>query len=377
MNPDFKLDRPPANLQSPLLKLRDYYKALVEEYEQLAALAREKLAHVEALMEGWGACVHNDLETADEVLDGESHHVVREPDLALHNGQVLVTSRHETLSAPPLRGYEQELTSSLNGDALPASPNQIQGSPISDIDATALDETSPEGAEETPTPEGDERRTDPDNPVEESAHQSVERTIANPEDDSIKMLPSYQCLTRFEAIQKVLSDHKGTILHIDFIVRELYGELKPEDFKAIKPQIGTALSHGKVRKIWSSIPDSKGCYTLDLSLVSSEEKQQVVGKDAHQASTRTTSNASDAMSMLPAYQGMSVMQAIGKFLQEQKGKVLHIDAITKGIYGDVEGSLLKKAKHIITNRLSKGKLEGRWDGIPKKPGYYTWKLRLL
>lgn len=376
MNPDFKLDRPPVNLQSPLLELRDYYEAVVEEYEQLAALAREKLAHVEALLEGWGVRDYNDLETTDKVLDGESSRAVREPDLALHNGKVLVASLHQSVNDAPPPRYEQELTRSLNGYPVPTSPDQIQGSPISDIDATALDETTPEGAESYPTPKGDDHKIDSDNSVEESAHQPVESITANPDDDSIKMLPPYQGLTRFEAIQKVLTDHKGTILHIDFIVRELYGELKPEEFKVIKPQIGTGLSHGKVRKMWSSIPDSKGCYTLDLSLVTPEETQQVVDK-YNQTSTRTTRNPSDNISMLPAYQEMSVMQAISKFLQEQKGKVLHINAITKGLYGEVEGPLIKKAKHIVTNRLSKGKLEGRWDGIPKKPGYYTWKLRLL
>ena len=45
-------------------------------------------------------------------------------------------------------------------------------------------------------------------------------------DVDVKLLPSYQDLTLFDAIAKLLQDNTGTILKLDFIVRSLYGKLQ-------------------------------------------------------------------------------------------------------------------------------------------------------
>src|SRR4028118_652273 len=53
MTQQFQLEPPPNDLRTPLVQLKDYYVQQVIEYETKLALAKEKLAHVEALLEGW------------------------------------------------------------------------------------------------------------------------------------------------------------------------------------------------------------------------------------------------------------------------------------------------------------------------------------
>lgn len=45
------------------------------------------------------------------------------------------------------------------------------------------------------------------------------------------MLHEYRSLSRREAIEQLLAERIGTIVHIDLIVRSLYGELQPKVFK--------------------------------------------------------------------------------------------------------------------------------------------------
>lgn len=374
MNPDFKLDPPPQSLQSPLLELRDYYKALVEEYEQKAVQAKEKLAHIEALLAVWAIPNTGDESETALVMSADHSFETSEPDLDENNSKVFIALKPRTTTP----GHEQELTHSLNGNVPPKAPEPpIQESPQEDIEPYSVD-VSPQ-LTLLPNNHPNDHRIVANNSIEESALQEVNSQTTSSNHNNILMLPPYQALNRFEAIKKVLSDHKGAILHIDFIVRELYGELKPENLRLVKSPIGTALSHGKIKKIWESVPDSKGCYTLDLNLIQPNEPEKVefVAQDDCQTSTQPNSDNLDNTLTSPPSETMSVMQAISKFLQDNKGKVLQIDDIVKAIYGDLSGQLAKKARRAVTNRLSKGKLEGRWDSIPMKPGYYTWNLRLM
>ena len=56
MSQQFQLDPPPDDLRTPLVQLKDHYVQQVIEYEKKLAQALDKLAHVEALLEGW-SCI--------------------------------------------------------------------------------------------------------------------------------------------------------------------------------------------------------------------------------------------------------------------------------------------------------------------------------
>jgi hypothetical protein len=55
MTEQFQLKPPPDDLRTPLVQLKSHYVQQVLEYEKKLALALDKLAHVEALLEGWSS----------------------------------------------------------------------------------------------------------------------------------------------------------------------------------------------------------------------------------------------------------------------------------------------------------------------------------
>ena len=83
----------------------------------------------------------------------------------------------------------------------------------------------------------------------------------------VEMLPPYQGMNRMEALSLLLTEHSGTVLHLGFIVRFLYGELEPSLFKVIKTRVASSLTQGVEQRLWARVTDSPGCYTLDLKLV--------------------------------------------------------------------------------------------------------------
>jgi hypothetical protein len=83
----------------------------------------------------------------------------------------------------------------------------------------------------------------------------------------VEMLPPYQGMERMEALSLLLTEHSGTVLHLGFIVRSLYGELKPSLFKVIKTRVTSSLTKGVEQKLWARVADEPGCYTLDLKLI--------------------------------------------------------------------------------------------------------------
>ncbi len=84
------------------------------------------------------------------------------------------------------------------------------------------------------------------------------------------LLPQYQHLTKSSAIENLLHEHSGTILHVDFILRALYGELSLQDVTAEMPRINDSLKKGVAKGLWDRVPDEVGCYTTDINLVDSE-----------------------------------------------------------------------------------------------------------
>ncbi|BBD70300.1 hypothetical protein NIES4072_66660 [Nostoc commune NIES-4072] len=81
------------------------------------------------------------------------------------------------------------------------------------------------------------------------------------------MLPIFQSLSRPEAIEQVLAEHIGTIVHIDFIVKTLYGELEPDVLKVVKGRVQSSLTKGRESNKWFSVSGKPGHYTLSLTLL--------------------------------------------------------------------------------------------------------------
>ena len=97
---------------------------------------------------------------------------------------------------------------------------------------------------------------------------SSKRRFAPKSRNELQVLPKYRGLSKFEAVMQLLQSNAGSILHVDYIVRTLYGELEPNAFKVAKDRVSNTLYTGhKQKNLWAKVPDQIGCYTLDLKLV--------------------------------------------------------------------------------------------------------------
>ncbi|MBH8577399.1 hypothetical protein I8752_31410 [Nostocaceae cyanobacterium CENA369] len=327
MNSQLQLEPPPQALISPLVELRDYYARLVEEYENLYAQARSHLNHVEALLSHWSFSLN-------------------------------VNGKLSTLETIQRESPHQSLLVSLPDRISHTDNNSVSISKLSD-DNLEID-NSAGMAEDT-----------------KKSSTSTRETLTEVKEYSIKvadipMLPEHQPLTRMEAIKKLLEEHLGTVCHIDFIVRSLYGDLDPSVFKVVKGRVQSSLTQGRERNAWSAIPDEPGCYTLDLSLVTSNRTNGYSQAAKNKKKKPVILPQTRIVPMLKVYEGQFLIDALTSLLQQNPGKVFTVAEIIAGIYGDLDSEQVREIKSKVLNELSRGYRTGRFSKVPEKVGLYTW-----
>jgi len=197
--------------------------------------------------------------------------------------------------------------------------------------------------------------------------------------EEVEMLPTYQGMNQIEALSLLLSEHSGTVLHLEFIVRSLYGELEPSLLKVIKNRVGSSLKRGVEQQLWARVADSPGCYTKDLSLVEPAEPPQVTRSGEGRLSHRKRKSSFFKLSslMLPAYRGQSLKTAVASVIESHPGKIYCIDDLMALLFGSVEASQKGRVRGSVIKGLSDGKREGRFESVPGAKGCYTLSISLL
>ncbi|MBE8970943.1 hypothetical protein IQ277_33515, partial [Nostocales cyanobacterium LEGE 12452] len=335
MTQNGQLEPPPGTFLSPLLELRDYYARLTEEYERLFVQARSQLDHVEALLSNWS-----------------------------------FSDTNKQIS----RLTAADATSNLSGES---SLRFL--SPLDDIDKINL-------VESLESVEKDSDRVEINNSfsaavdTKESQPQttSTDPKIALENNDSstkvveIPMLPQYQhAISRMEAIKQLLQEQIGTVCHIDFIVRSLYGELDSNLFKVVKGRVQSSLTQGRERNYWVTIPDEPGCYTLDLSLVAPSNRN-AASRSIKNKNKKPFVPPTKTVPMLKAFEGQFLIDALTSLLQENPGKVFSVAEVIAGIYGELDSQQIREIKNKVLNELSRGYRTGRFARVPNQIGFYTW-----
>jgi hypothetical protein len=79
----------------------------------------------------------------------------------------------------------------------------------------------------------------------------------------------------------------------------------------------------------------------------------------------------------PAYDGLTLTEAIEKILNERQGQAVNADDVVNILYGELTETVFRVAKERVTKNLSKGKGEDRWKRVPSQLGYYTLSLETL
>lgn len=326
MNNQLQLEPPPQNLISPLVELRDYYTRLVEEYETLYTQARSQLDRVEGLLSQWSSNLNGNgkLSQLEAARSTSSHEgsLLSLPDRISHTDKDLV-SKHSDLSSDNL---EINNSATVTEDTKEFSASTIENS----------------------------------------------NKVAD-----IPMLREHQPLTRMEAIKKLLQEHLGTVCHIDFIVRSLYGDLEPSVFKVVKGRVQSSLTQGRERNAWSAIPDEPGCYTLDLSLVTSNRTHGYSQAAKNKKKKSVIPPQTKVVPMLKAYEGQFLIDALTSLFKQNPGQIFTVAEVITGIYGELDSEQIREIKSKVLNELSRGYRTGRFSKVPEKVGLYTWDSTLI
>jgi hypothetical protein len=209
-----------------------------------------------------------------------------------------------------------------------------------------------------------------------------------PRQASPDMLPIFSGLTLTQAVLKVMEKLRGKCIDADGMAREIFGEVSEADYPIVKDRITKNLSKGKIDGLWERVPDQLGYYTisvqdLDQSLVKElPRKTRGVRRANNPAPVikrggrgRGKGSALSELKMLSPYQGSSLMEAIGKVMQEHKGEFVDADRVVRSLYGELlPPDMYRIAKDRITKGLSKGKIDGMWERVPERIGYYTLSM---
>jgi hypothetical protein len=370
-----KLEPPPQSLLEPLLELRDYYSALTEEYERLWQTARSQLVHVEALLSTWsGVDERDNLRAVVEMLSFAPTPGDQQDSLSTTQYQSDIEQRQAIDSE--LQDEEDEQID-LDDVEQQAIDSELQDDEDEQID---LDDVEQQQAIDSELQDDEDEQIDLDEESSDENNTVVTSPTPYPQNDysmpgtDIPMLPQYQVLTRMQAIEKILRQNAGSVCHIDFVVRSLFGDLEPSVFKIVKSRIQSSLTHGKEKNYWAAVPDEPGCYTLDLSLITPPNGRVKSKTIKPKKKKPFLLPKSKRASMLSEYEGKFLIDAICILLQKNSGKIFSVADVIIGLYGELNPEELIEIKTAVHNELSRGHRIGRFSRVPDKIGYYTWDL---
>ncbi|MBN3869935.1 MAG: hypothetical protein V7L00_01600 [Nostoc sp.] len=325
MDSPFPLELPQSALE-PLLALRDYYAPKVEKYEKLYTQAKANLTHVEALLSNWSF--------ASEVADKQFKPQKEESSL------LFLTDNSDIKLEEPSPVQLLQLDDSESGEFDAATDTLELPPPILPLIETSTQQRSLSGVE-------------------------------------IVMLPEYQSLSRAEAIERLLAEQIGTIVHIDVIVRSLYGELEPDIFKLVKNRVQSSLTQSRETHNWSFVKGKPGYYTLDSRLLTSNQTKNLFGQNKHKNHNSFRETKPQKIPKLEAFEGLILIDGISNFLEQNSSKIFSINEIIEGLYGKLDEHELKQVKGGVQKELSRGYRTGRFSRVPNQIGFYTWNYELI
>ncbi|MBD6620798.1 hypothetical protein FNW02_34865 [Komarekiella sp. 'clone 1'] len=350
MNTPLPLE-PPENALEALLQLQDYYAPLVEEYERLYTQSKDSLTHVEALLSNWPSA-----SSVEELSSPE-----KQEKSSLSFADESKNDALEDITFEPLQLDDSEPETLDTDDDI----SELPKSPIFPLIETQLDSKF----DTAPSPEP------PESPPFSLLDTSTQQPSLHGVD--IPMLPQYQSLTRSEAIEQILAEEIGTSVHIDFIVRSLYGDLEPDVFKVVKGRVQSSLTQGKESNKWFSVPKEPGYFTLSLTLLSKEQTKNSSSQAKRKNNKPVKPPQPKEIPILITYEGQFLIDALSTFLEQNAGKVFNVSEVITGIYGEQNAADVREVKNKVLNELSRGHRTGRFTRVPDQIGFYTWDYKLI
>ncbi|MBD6620672.1 hypothetical protein FNW02_34125 [Komarekiella sp. 'clone 1'] len=378
MNTPLPLEPPESALEA-LLQLRDYYAPLVEEYKRLYTQSQDSLNHVEALLSNWPKTSSLEQEKSTPQKQEESLIFLTDESKNDDFDDIPLEPLKLDDSEPEALDADDDLTELSESPMFPLIETRSDEEPDAVL-TPELPEPSTFSLIETRSDEESDVAKDisglpqPIFPPIETETSTQERSLHGVE---IPMLPQYQFLSRPEAIEQILAEEIGTSVHIDFIVRSLYGELEPEVFKVVKSRVQSSLTQGKESNKWFSVPGEPGYFTLSLTLLSKDKTKNSSPQAKRKNNKPIKPPQPKEIPMLKAYEGQFLIDALSTFLKENAGKVFGISEVITGVYGELNAADAREVKNKVLNELSRGHRTGRFTRVPDKIGFYTWNFKLI
>jgi len=417
-----QIQPPPEKFLSTLLEIRNYYAPLVDKYGKLYREALDNLTHVEALLSNWPLTVEMDSngsthERREEILtlpeqkpsNGNPVASKTKPESKTSNNTKLVQVDNTTTESI-LAQSQEDIHSSLDEKqaATLAEENLSNGSSKNvSLDENKSDEVAnapqaqainseiiAKGESETKddidstlevgtelvkpmTSESSPQKDEP--PVAESTKQEEITTTPDKSlyGQEIPMLEEYRSLRRIEAVEQLLHKHIGSVCHIDFIVRSLYGELEPKAWKVVKGRVQSTLTQGRESQKWSLVPGKPGYYTIDLKLLNSKRKESSSKPSQTKLQKPDPKAKANLIPMKGEFAGKFLIDAISLLLEQNPRKVFDVAEVINRLYGKLSPEQLLKVRPGVLNELSRGYRSGRFSRVPEEKGLYIWDSKLL
>jgi hypothetical protein len=211
-----------------------------------------------------------------------------------------------------------------------------------------------------------------------SPPQETEKTItaiAANQHLTLSLLPTYGTLNKLEAIQKVLTEQSGHVLHQDTILQLLYGDLSSEQLNEERRRMRASLYQGVSKGLWEKAAKQPSSYWIKASRSNEPETAAVtitaspkIGDVIPAAPTKVPSRGRTQVLSLPAqYEGLSKIEAVAAVLEKNPGQAMHIETIIEQLYGTLTEAELQAEKVRMKNVMSRGVQRKLWSKAKGSP----------
>lgn len=344
---------PEQTLAEYLVGLKSQYQKALTEAESNAALYREQLSHVNALL------LNQLVSTAQA------------PALQV---------RIETAAIP-------SLVVDAEADALNHRPSLAPASEVLEIDQSSNNVLPSK-------PRAQKGKVTKATP--KSAPTTGKRVPSS-------LLPAYQGLKRLEAIAKVLESKQGEEVSIDSLIQSLFGDLSPAQHKTERLRLKTLMYQGVKLKLWQKAatpsnylisaqpvkgkgrggkkaskpvstpaakPATKAAPSLSKKAAQPLSSKSGKAKAPKAKSTTIETKKRISLPLLPVYQNMTKLEAIAQVLGQHRGEELHHDTIIQSLYGDLSPKELKEERVRIKTALLGGVKNNKWKKATVPSSYF-------
>jgi hypothetical protein len=213
------------------------------------------------------------------------------------------------------------------------------------------------------------------------------------EGNGLSLLPAYEGMNKLEAVSQILTEQSGHELHQDTIFQLLYGDVSPEVLKVESRRMRASLYQGVSKGLWQRAAKQPSSYIIKASngrkpkaaapvtetaptsepaksgrKPSTSSKEKAKSGSDRTAPTKSGSRGRTQVLSLPSqYAGLSKIETVAKVLEDNNGKVMHMEEIIEQLYGKLSGDDLKAEKVRMKDVMTRGvqrKLWNKAQGVP-------------